>query len=185
MSDEKKTFSERFAEYFMSIDLKEIVKSEFENNIWPRFLDTIVDTAKAAFSNLVDEIAYKGDKKRASVGRGGGRLPFNYNSISDGPRRRWHRPALPRALQGQANYVVEDIMFKTRQEAMDVLNYLQNILDDDRYDFVTVFNLYNTAKIPTNSTMEDWGWFSLENARVFAQNDKWVLRMPTPEPIED
>jgi hypothetical protein len=192
--EEKKSFSERFAEYFMSLDLKAIIRDEIKNTLWPHLLDTLVDSAKMTFSNTIDQIAYQGDKDRIRQARAqskNGQMPYNSMYAGKGNQPRRLRAA---GLIGQPAYVVEDIVFtddqdlqygKTgKEKAEEVQAYLQSLLDSGRYDFVTVATLYGASKIPTRTWMENYGWYSLSGLRLFQNNEGWVIRMPQPQPID-
>lgn len=182
MADEekKKSFSQRFAEYFMSIDIKAILKTELEQTLWPHLLDTLVDSAKDAFSNTMDELAYRGKKSEARARKSSGHMP--YNSFFDGDRSRNVKRT---PLLASPNYVVKDIPCESREAAGEILDQLQDMLNSPEFDFVTVLNLYNVAGMPTNSTMEDFGWYDISTARVYKNpnNGTWTLRMPRPQRI--
>ena len=187
--EKKKSFSERFADYFMSIDLKKIIVNEFEQTLLPHIVDTLVDSVKAAFSNTIDELAYHGDKEKIKARRQrNGHMP--YSSLYAGARNQ------PKAatLIGRPAYVVEDIVFTDdkdlrygrtgKEKAEEVQRYLQNLLNSGRYDFVTVATLYGASHIPTKTWMENFGWYNISGMNIFQSSDGWVLRMPQPTQID-
>lgn len=56
------------------------------------------------------------------------------------------------------------IEFKTRTEAEAVLNALKDVLSS--FNFVTLADFYSLCNVPMNYTDHNWGWGSLDSARI-------------------
>lgn len=172
----KKSQVTKFADIFISEDAAN-VKSYV-------FFDVLVPAIKKAISDIVidsiDMILYGGtghSKKRSS---GSNATYVTYSKYGDRDRRDDRRRAdgyrtLPR-------YSFEDIILDNRADAEEVLDRLDELLD--RYNMVTVTDLYDLVGITGEYTDNKYGWTSLSNARVEpARGGGFVLRMPSPMPI--
>ncbi len=76
-----------------------------------------------------------------------------------------------------------DIIFRTRDEAVEVLGGLNNYIV--QYNLVTVADFYQMINQPIDYTWEKYGWSSLRNAYVKPVPGGYSLALPRPRPVEE
>lgn len=69
-----------------------------------------------------------------------------------------------------------DIVLDNRSQAERVLEEMENILD--KYDVVTVSDLYQLVGLPDEYTDNDYGWNNLANASVERYREGYAIRLP-------
>lgn len=79
-------------------------------------------------------------------------------------------------------YSCDDIIFKSRADAEDVLSELLNIVR--QYNIVTVSEYYGIIQQPTTYTDERYGWNNLDNARIVRVRDGYMIKLPKALPID-
>lgn len=121
--------------------------------------------------------------------RRGGRRPgyTNYNNRYSSPgggnrsgRDRDGRRELSR--HARASHSFDEIILETRVEAQEILDRLFDWLE--RYDQVSVAELYEMVGISSNFVDRKWGWTDLHNAGVSRAGRGYLLNLPRPEPLD-
>lgn len=80
-------------------------------------------------------------------------------------------------------YDFMEIVFSEKQDAQHVLDMMIEICD--RYEKVSVADLYQLVQRPTNITDFRWGWVDLRSARVVYGRSGYMLDLPKAVPIEN
>lgn len=167
----KKTEMRKFADIFISEDIKN-VKSYV-------FMDVLVPAIKKAISDIVtdgiDMILYGGSSKR-SKGSGASKISYrDYYSRKD-DRRSYGEP---RTATG---YNYDDIILDSRGEAEDVLSRMDELIET--YGQVSVGDLYDLVGISGNYTDNKYGWTNIRNAEPVRVRDGYMLRLPKVTPLK-
>lgn len=109
----------------------------------------------------------------------GGHVAYNTmssrRSNRDEPRREMSR-------RGRANHSFDEIILDTRVEAQEVIDRLDDMAQ--RYDNVTVADLYEMVGISGNYVDKKWGWTDLRDAYVSRTRNGYLLNLPRAEPID-
>lgn len=170
----KKSEMSKFKDVFISEDAKD-VKSYI-------FMDVLVPAAKKAISDIVrdgiDMILYGKTSNRRGDRYSSGSSYVSYRSYSDRDRRddRSYRSSTRRA-----GYDYDDIVLEDRQEAEEVLERMDELLET--YDIVSVADLYDLVGKTCNYTDNKYGWTNLRNAEPVRVRDGWLLKLPKAGPI--
>ena len=83
--------------------------------------------------------------------------------------------------RGRANFDFDEIILDKRVEAEEVIDQMFLLLE--KYDMVTVADLYDLVGIASNYTDEKWGWTDLRGAGASRVSGGYLLELPRPEPI--
>lgn len=143
------------------------------------FMDVLVPAIKKAISDIVtngiDMILY--GEARSSSRRGDSRV--SYRSYYD-ERRDGQYDSSSRSSRSRFDY--DDIVFGSRQEAVDVREEMQHAIH--RYGVVTVADLYDMVELTAPYTAGNYGWTSVDRADIDHTRDGWIIRLPKAMPIE-
>lgn len=168
----KKSEMSKFKDVFISEDAKD-VKTYI-------FMDVLVPAAKKAISDIVrdgiDMILYGKTSGRSGNRYSSGSSYVSYRSYSDRDRRddRSYRSS-------RHGYDYDDIILEDRQEAEEVLERMDELLDT--YEIVSVADLYDLVGKSCNYTDNKYGWTNLRNAEPVRVHDGWLLKLPKAGPI--
>lgn len=170
----KKSEISKFKDVFISEDAKD-VKSYI-------MMDILIPAAKKAISDIVrdgiDMILYGNTVHKRSSGYSSGAPYVSYRSYSDRDRR---MDSSYRSSTRRPSYDYDDIILETRQEAEDVLERMDELLDT--YEIVSVADLYDLVGMTGNYTDNRYGWTNLGNAEPIHVRDGWLLKLPKARPI--
>lgn len=72
----------------------------------------------------------------------------------------------------------DDVIFNTREDAEKTLHELEELCE--KYDHVTVADVYEIAGIPANYTHNNFGWYTVKGVEVKCVRDGYTLGLPTP-----
>lgn len=167
----KKRNASKFGDVFRE-DLH-TVKDYIINDV---LIPSLKKAVSEAVSNGVDTFLYHGEKKR----KGGRTTPashVSYRSYYDDRDDRYDR-----AYERSRRSYYDELIFDNRGDAEKVLDGLEGALD--RYDFVTIADLYDLAGENPVHTDYKYGWRSLRNAGVIRRSDGYALDLPRPIPID-
>lgn len=142
-------------------------------------MDVLVPAIKKAVfdivTNGVDMLLYGGSK--------GGRRNNSdvpYVSYSNGGRRERREDSDRNRRRG---YDPDVIVFKTRREAEEVVDSMNDMLD--RYGIVSVADFYQLANVSSEYTDNDYGWTSIGNPEIVRERDGgYVIKLRRPTPID-
>lgn len=156
----------KLADIFLPEDRSSMKEYILEDVIVPYF-KKIADDAFHLF------LYGRGSSSNSSVSRSSGTY---YSSIYDSGRRS------NVVSTERKKYVVDDIIFDTRQDAEKVLLKLRDELKT--YKMVTVLTLCEFADVPSNPNDYNYGWTDLSSASVVRVRDGYALNLPKPIPID-
>lgn len=146
----------------------------------------MIDLAHDSASGILDGLFDRGRSTRTVVRRredimrrGGVRksdeIKVDYNGITSRPTTRTISEV------GRRNHDFSEIIFESRIEAQDALDRLRNRLD--KYDSVSVADLYSIVGIDDNFKDNEWGWENLDGAYVKRYRRDFILDLPDTKPL--
>lgn len=161
------------------------------------FKDVLIPVVKRAIDDIITNGAHMllyGESSRPS--RNGIASRISYRDCYDSPnsyrRRDYDRDrdrdrdrrdveATPRRTNNGFDY--DQIVFSSRGDAELVLTMLEENIE--RYDFVTVNDLYDMSDVTNeNSQACKYGWSDLSRARVISDVDGYRLKLPRALPLD-
>lgn len=164
----KKSEVRKFADIFLPEDVSN-VKSFIVH-------DVLIPALKKVISDTVDTFLYGGSRRGNSSSNAG---KVSYSSYYSGDRfdRRDDRPP----FDTRSGFDLGDIILDTRQEANDVLNRMEELID--MYRKVSVGDLYDLLGKSVDYTANNYGWTSVRAAEVIRVRDGYLIKFPKPLPI--
>lgn len=164
----KKSEARKFADVFLPEDISNVKSFIFQ--------DVLIPALKKFISDTVDTFLYGGSRRGGSTSNAG---KVSYSSYYGGDRfdRRDDRPP----FDTRRGFDLGDIVLDTRQEANDVLNRMEELIDS--YKQVTVGDLYDLLGKSCDYTANNYGWTSVRAAEVIRARDGYLIKFPRPMPI--
>ena len=77
---------------------------------------------------------------------------------------------------------VEDLVFDTRGDAVDVIEYVAEQIDE--YGQVSVADLMSSVGIQPRYTDERWGWTTTDAFEIRQIREGWLVSADRPEPLK-
>lgn len=154
--------------------LASIFLPEDVDDIWKYILlDILVPSAKKIASEMFNAFLY---------GRGssnGKRYTSNSISYVDYSSKPTHTSSSDRF---GSIYDFDDIIFKTKGEAEEVLFRLCELIEV--YDVASIGDFYDLVGVTSlNYAIENYGWKNLQTARTVRVSDGWMIKLPKALPI--
>lgn len=182
----KKSIGKRFTETFISgISAKEAMGYVIFDILIPAAKDAAADSVSQGIEKMLFGEARSASRRggfRPGYANGGATFT-SYNRFSqNGGRRddpRDPRPQLSR--QARASHSFDEIILSSRPEAEAVLDQLYELLN--KYEVVTVSDLYETIGVSGNFVDQSWGWTDLRGSGIERVRSGYLLALPRPEPI--
>lgn len=138
--------------------------------IW---LDVLVPSIKRAVSDIVCNgiNMLLGEPTRSGRSNSqGAKVSYRQYYDDRNDRRDYAKP------RSQQAYSYDDIVFDNRGDAEEVLCRMEELLD--RFDVVSVADLFDMAGLKCNYTDNKYGWTDLSRAQVDRVRDGYVIRLP-------
>lgn len=164
----KKSEVRKFADIFLPEDVSN-VKSFIVQ-------DVLIPALKKVISDTVDTFLYGGGRR----GNGASNASkVSYSSYYGGDRfdRKDDRPP----FDTRRGFDLGDVILDTRQEANEVLNRMEELIDS--YKKVSVMDLYDLLGKSCDYTCNNYGWTSVRAAEVIRARDGYLIKFPKPMPI--
>lgn len=181
VSRRKKPLGKRFSETFFGDSLKNVGKYVLDNVLVPALKDTFADVVSQGIERMVYGES-KSSSRRTGFRPGGfshGNVSYNRSYQTQSPRRDEPRPMTRRPAGG---FDFDEIVLPTRAEAEMVIDRMFDIIN--KYEQVSVSDLYRLVDISPPFTYEKWGWSDLRGANIARVRNGYLLDLPRPEPIE-
>ena len=163
----KKNGVTKFADAFISEDIKTVKSYVFSEVLIPALQKLLVDTV----NNSINMMVYGNEGKARSSN-----MPrVSYRSYDD--RRDNNR------ARARSKYDFDDVIFDTRGDAETTLDSMYDILE--KYQAVSVADLYDLAGLRGNHTDNKYGWTDLRGAYVNrASGGGYIVRLPRVSPLD-
>lgn len=174
----KRGIGRQFKETFISGSARSAGEYMAKEVVVPAIRDTLFDAIQGGIERLIYGDR-SGHPRRPGMSSYSGLGHVNYQGMSSSSR-----PPTSRSLSQQARsrHDFGDIVIQNRQEAVDVLDRMYDILS--RYGTVPVADLYELTGIASSHADHQWGWTSLRGAKVARmRNGAYLLDLPNPEPL--
>lgn len=135
-------------------------------------MDVLVPSIKRAISDIVCNGVNMllGEPSRGKSGSPGAKVAYRQYYQDRDERPSCNRP------RAQAQYSYDDIVFETRGDAEEVLYRMEELLE--RFDVVSVADLFDMAGISCQYTDNKYGWTDLRNAHVERVRDGYIISLP-------
>lgn len=170
--------------------IKEALKTFFVDDLPDIANHLVIDVAIPAAKNAITDMVTQGIQQllygAVDVHRG---RSGTYTSYGSSSRTTYTRSAPnsvrysePRGRTRQNNVRVDDLIFDTRSDATEVIEYLAETVE--RYGQVSVADLYSSVGIQPKYTDERWGWTTLDAFELRSSRDGWLIISDSPEPIK-
>lgn len=182
---QKKPITRRIREWLIGDSSQSVLEYVLVEVLIPAAKDAIADAT-------IQGVEHKlfGDERRHSRKRSGrrneerDRLYVDYRRYSSS---RDDRPPFPKdrdrlSKRARANHDFDEIILATRAEALEVVDRLSAAID--KYDSVTVADLYELLGLDRSYTDIKWGWTDLRSAGVRRVGRGYLLDLPRPEPLD-
>jgi hypothetical protein len=173
----KKGFGKRVKEIFIGGDSKTVVQYVVSEVLVPQLKDMLTEGVSSGFERL---IYGESSRRRPGARPGGGSRPTNYTNYAqrgNNPIGRVANQDRP-ATASLRTHPIEDLLFPSRVEAEAVLERMFDVLE--KYQAVTVADLYAMIEWSSNHIDHKWGWEDLHNASVQRVRDGYVLNLSRP-----
>lgn len=174
----KPSLGKQFSRTFINGDAKTAGEYMVFEVVVPAARDLLVEAVHAGFERLVYGAATRPRRGIVSPNPYG---HVNYRGMSQRPD---DRPPMPNqrtlSRQARARHDFDEIVLATRQDAEEVLERMFDILD--RYESVSVADLYELTGFTPTHTDKTWGWTRLKGASVGRiRSGGYLLDLPDPE----
>lgn len=165
----KKSELHKFASSFVSEDVSKVKSYVIGDVLIPAIKKAISDI----ITNGIDMILYgeTGRSRRSSSSR------VSYSNYYDD--RRDDRRSDSSSLRSR--YDVDDVLFETRDEAKDVLERMDELIDT--YGVASIADFYDLAGVTGNYTDNKYGWTNLSAADVVRVRDGFMIKLPRVRPL--
>lgn len=169
--------------------IKEALRTFFAQDLPEIAEHLVIDVAIPAAKNAITDMVTQGiqqllygevDPRRRSTS---GYTSYSRSSRSDrdrayyGSRRTERRePRQPKPTN------VEDLVFDTRGDAVDVIEFIAEQIEE--YGQVSVADLMSSVGIQPRYTDERWGWTTTDAFEIRQIREGWLVSADRPEPIK-
>ena len=153
--------------------------------------DVLVPSIKETISNIVSngvdillygEARHVGQKRTSIFGGQRSGVYYNYSTNSATGVKPGSGRSVGSGSVVRNSLALDDFIFPTRREAVDILDQLSTILTD--YGVVTVADLYEMCGLRTPYTYNNYAWRDLSTAGVTLTRDGYLLSLPTPQTLD-
>lgn len=161
----KKNGLDKLGSVFLANDVKDV-----KNYI---LQDVLIPTIKRAFYDIVCSGTGMLLGERNPQRGGGQANRVSYRSYYDRNDDRRNTGGNSRA---KSNYSYNDLIFNNRGDAEVVLERMFELLE--RFEAVSVADLFDLAGESSNYTDNKYGWTNLDDARVQAVREGYIIQLP-------
>jgi hypothetical protein len=166
----RKNEMRRFADVFISEDVKNVKEYLIMDVIIPTIKKTIVDVVTDSVSMI-----FGMSPRRSSSGSD----KISYNKMYN--RNDNDRTSVT-SNRTRTGYSYDDVSLDSRQEAEEVLTRMDELVET--YGEVTVADLYDLVGVTCEFTDNNYGWTNIRNAKVVRLRDgKYMIDLPKALPI--
>lgn len=169
--------------------IKEALRTFFVQDLPDIAEHLVIDVAIPAAKNAITDMVTQGIQQLLYGEVDPRRRPTSgYTSYSSSSRNNrgnaYYRPRdTQRREQRQSKPTnVEDLVFDTRGEAVDVIEYIAESIEE--YGQVSVADLMSSVGIQPRYTDERWGWTTTDAFEIRQIREGWLVSADRPEPLK-
>nr|DAW76701.1 MAG TPA: hypothetical protein [Caudoviricetes sp.] len=169
--------------------IKEALRTFFAQDLPEIAEHLIIDVAIPAAKNAITDMVTQGiqqllygevDPRRRSTS---GYTSYSRSSHSDRSRGYYESRRTERREPRQPKPTnVEDLVFDTRGDAVDVIEFIADSIE--QYGQVSVADLMSSVGIQPRYTDERWGWTTTDAFEIRQIREGWLVSADRPEPIK-
>lgn len=164
VTQRRKSGIDKLGSIFLAGDVEDVKEYIIE--------DVLIPTIKRAFYDIIcNGMGMMLGERNPNKGNQSSRV--SYRSYYDRPDERKSRN---NSNQSRLNYGYKDLIFDNRGDAEVVLEQMFELLD--RYDAVSIADLFDLAGESSNYTDNKYGWTNLEDARVQPVRGGYIIQLP-------
>jgi hypothetical protein len=149
--------------------------------IVPAVKNVLFDITKGltgGFSQGIERMLY-GTVSRTRTGQ---TTYTNYGKIAKSATSASSSPPYQMSPRGRITHQFDEIVIPDRDEALNIIDRMQDILDD--YPAATVADLYDFVGISSDFPDHKWGWTDLRTASIRLVRGGYLLVLPRPVPLD-
>lgn len=169
--------------------IKEALRTFFAQDLPEIAEHLIIDVAIPAAKNAITDMVTQGiqqllygevdPRRRSSYGY----TSYSSSSRSDRSRGYYESRRTERREQRQPKPTnVEDLVFDTRGDAVDVIEFIAETIE--QYGQVSVADLMSSVGIQPRYTDERWGWTTTDAFEIRQIREGWLVSADRPEPLK-
>lgn len=169
--------------------IKEALKTFFAQDLPEIAEHLVIDVAIPAAKNAITDMVTQGIQQLLYGEVDPRRRPTSgYTSYSSSSRNNrgtayYHPRDTQRREPRQSKPTnVEDLVFDTRGEAVDVIEYVAESIEE--YGQVSVADLMSSVGIQPRYTDERWGWTTTDAFEIRQIREGWLFSADRPEPLK-
>jgi hypothetical protein len=144
--------------------------------------DVFIPAVKKLVSDIVKDgiemLLYGGTRPKDRPSNGYRANYVSYNKYSDRRDERYVRT--DSSTRQRLDY--GDVYFENRGDAEEVLDQMSDMLD--RYDMVSVADLYDAVGLTCPHTWNKYGWTNLRDAKVVRTSEGYTIKLPRALPLD-
>ena len=164
VTQRRKSGIDKLGSIFLAGDVEDVKEYIIE--------DVLIPTIKRAFYDIICNgtgmlLGERNSNKASQSSR------VSYRAYYD---RSDERKSRDNSNQSRSNYSYKDLIFDNRGDAEVVLEQMFELLD--RYDAVSIADLFDLAGESSNYTDNKYGWTNLADARVQPVRGGYVIQLP-------
>lgn len=176
----KKPLGRRFKDIFLGAEFKDAKQYLTMEVLLPAMRNLIYDATTKGMERVVFGDTSPARRRPMGDPRAG-RISYNSPVNRMGRQESVMMPRQPPHQVHRRQQDPGEIILASRQEAESVLEQLIDILD--KYEIVSVADLYSTIGLPTTMIDNKWGWSVLHYVDIRQVREGWLLDLPSVEPI--
>lgn len=169
--------------------IKEALRTFFAQDLPEIAEHLVIDVAIPAAKNAITDMVTQGIQQLLYGEADPKRRPTSgYTSYSNSPRSyrgltyyESRRPERREPRQPKPTNV-EDLVFDTRGDAVDVIEFIAESIE--QYGQVSVADLMSSVGIQPRYTDERWGWTTTDAFEIRQIREGWLVSADRPEPIK-
>lgn len=169
--------------------IKEALRTFFAQDLPEIAEHLVIDVAIPAAKNAITDMVTQGiqqllygevdPRRRASSGY----TSYSSSSRSDRSRGYYESRHTERREPRQPKPTnVEDLVFDTRGDAVDVVEFIAEQIEE--YGQVSVADLMSSVGIQPRYTDERWGWTTTDAFEIRQIREGWLVSADRPEPLK-
>lgn len=166
--------------------IKEALRTFFAQDLPEIAEHLIIDVAIPAAKNAITDMVTQGIQQLLYGEVDSRRRPTSgYTSYSRSSRGNAHyesRRTERREPRRSKPTNVEDLVFDTRGDAVDVIEYIAETIEE--YGQVSVADLMSSVGIQPRYTDERWGWTTTDAFELRQIREGWLVSADHPEPLK-
>lgn len=169
--------------------IKEALRTFFAQDLPEIAEHLVVDVAIPAAKNAITDMVTQGIQQLLYGEVDPRRRPsFGYTSYSSSSRsdrgRAYYESRRPERREPRQPKPtnVEDLVFDTRGDAVDVIEFIAESIE--QYGQVSVADLMSSVGIQPRYTDERWGWTTTDAFEIRQIREGWLVSADRPEPLK-